>query len=116
MYSKNSKGGPPMTPAKSKRKQRGDKQEQAGGAQCTEAPVSCRGLGLSDFVVEGSQAGEKSQAGSLQALDFSVPIKVPSIAPAQHGKEHKPEISSNMRKRSSPFKEESCSAQTLCTE
>ena len=63
MYSKNSKD--PKAPAKSKRKQRGDKQEQAGGAQCTEAPVSCRGL--SDFVVEGSQAGE-SQAGSLQAL------------------------------------------------
>jgi hypothetical protein len=61
VYSKNSKGGPPKAPAKSKRKQRGDKQEQAGGAQCTEAPVSCRGLGLSDFVVEGSQAGE-SQA------------------------------------------------------
>ena len=59
MYSKNSKD--PKAPAKSKRKQRGDKQEQAGGAQCTEAPVSCRGLGLSDFVVEGSQAGE-SQA------------------------------------------------------
>ena len=36
MYSKNSKGGPPKAPAKSKRKQRGDKQEQAGGAQCTE--------------------------------------------------------------------------------
>ena len=32
-----------------------------------QAPVSCRGLGLSDFVVEGSQAGE-SQADSLQAL------------------------------------------------
>jgi len=29
--------------------------------------VSCRGLGFSDIVVEGSQAGE-SQAGSLQAL------------------------------------------------
>ena len=56
-----------MAPAKSKRKQRGDKQEQAGGAQSIEAPVSCRGLRLSDFVVEGSQAGE-SQAGSLQAL------------------------------------------------
>ena len=29
--------------------------------------MSCRGLGLSDIVVNGSQAGE-SQAGSLQAL------------------------------------------------
>ena len=29
--------------------------------------MSCRGLGLSDTVVVGSQAGE-SQAGSLQAL------------------------------------------------
>jgi len=62
MYPKNS--NPPKAPAKSKRKQRGDKQEQAGGAQCTEAPVSCRGL--SDFVVEGSQAD------SLQALAHAV--------------------------------------------
>jgi len=41
--------GSKEAPAKSKRKQRGDKQKQAGGAQCTEAPVSCRGLGLSDL-------------------------------------------------------------------
>ena len=47
MFSKGSKGGPPKAPAKPKRKQRGDKQEQAGGAQCLEAAVSCRGLGLS---------------------------------------------------------------------
>jgi hypothetical protein len=37
---------PRLPPWQSKRKQRGDKQEQAGGAQCTEAPVSFRGLGI----------------------------------------------------------------------
>ena len=37
MFSKDSKRGPPKAPAKPKRKQRGDKQEQAGGAQCIEA-------------------------------------------------------------------------------
>jgi len=36
IFSKGIKVGPPKAPAKSKRKQRGDKQEQAGGAQCTE--------------------------------------------------------------------------------
>ena len=67
MFSKDSKGGSPQAPAKSKCKQRGGKQEQAGGAQCIEAPVSCKGLRLFDFVVEGSQARE-SQNGSLQAF------------------------------------------------
>jgi hypothetical protein len=60
MFSKSSKGDSPQSPAKSKRKQRGGKQEQAGGAQCTEAPVSGRGLGLSDIVAEGRQAGSFS--------------------------------------------------------
>jgi hypothetical protein len=34
MFSKGSKGGPPKAPAMSICKQRGDMQEQAGGAQC----------------------------------------------------------------------------------
>jgi len=84
-FSKDSKGDPFMAPAKSTRKQRGDKQEQAGGAQCIEAPVSCRGLRLPDFVVEGSQAGE-SQAGSLQALAHA--------AGELHAQEHLQQVAS----------------------
>ena len=57
----------------------------AGGAQCTEASVSCRGLGFSDIVVEGSQAGE-SQAGSLQALAYA--------AGELHAQEHLQQVAS----------------------
>ena len=48
-------------------------------------PVSCRGLGLSDFVVEGSQAGE-IQAGSLQALAYA--------AGELHAREHLQQVAS----------------------
>ena len=47
--------------------------------------MSYRGLGLSDFVVEGSQAGE-SQAGSLQAVAHA--------AGELHAQEHLQQVAS----------------------